>query len=373
MNPSRDKERRNDSRPASIAGAGKALGVFLISLLGASHAHAWQKTGKVVRCTLESEALADNTLDLPGFGSLEVYLPPSYETDSSRRYPVLYLLHGIGGTSHDWTEQGPTIQRVMDELVEQGRIGEFLVVMPTARTPFGGSFYVNSPVNGRWDDFFAGDLVPFIDGEFRTRAERESRAIAGHSMGGYGALRLTMEHPELFADVLALSPACLDVSDDLGPSNPTWARMSEYRDMPALVDQVRNGNVYPMSLLAVAAAFSPDVGASPFPVKLPYRVTKAGVEPVEDVLALWKRFAIAPAARTRPGAFKNLRLLYLDYGYRDEYPHIPSGVEALHGVLASQAIPHVLEAYAGTHNDVLWKRLSERVLPLLGATLAPGR
>lgn len=345
------------------------LALVLASVAQGAATHA--PAGHVESRTLESEALADNSLGLPGVGQFEVYLPPSYAHAPERRYPVLYLLHGIGGTSRDWTEQTPTIPSMLDELAMRGAIGEFLVVMPTAMTTFGGSFYVNSSVNGRWDDYIVGDLIPFIDGKYRTLAERAQRAIAGHSMGGYGALRLTLEHPELFSATVALSPACLDVVGDLGPANPNWARMGEFKDHGALVAELRDGNMYPMSLVALAAAFSPDARATPFPVRLPYGERGGAVEPAPETLTLWQRATIVGAARARPDAYRDLRLLFIDYGYREEFPHIPAGVEALHDLLTSQRIPHVIDAYDGTHNDVLRQRLRERVLPLLATVLAP--
>jgi len=337
-------------------------------------AHALQtppKTGVIVSRSLASDALANNTLGLPAAGMFEVYLPPSYESDEERRFPVLYLLHGIGGTSRDWTAQGTTIQHVMDERIAAGSVPEFLVVMPTAMTTFGGSFYVNSPVNGRWEDYLALELVPYIDEQFRTKPDRMARGIAGHSMGGYGALRLALDHPELFAQVLALSPACLDVIDDLGPSNPAWAEIAGYRDVPALLEQARKGNVYPMSLLAVAAAFSPDLGGSPFPVDLPFHEGPNGIEAEPGPLARWKASAIVPSVTSHVAALRRLRLLYVDYGFVDRFPHIPDGVEELHRILVDQHVPHIVEGYEGTHNSELWARLASRVLPLFGDSLPP--
>ena len=103
----------------------------------------------------------------------------------------------------------------MDKAIAGG-LKPMIVVMPDARTRAGGSFYVNSSADGRWEDFITHDLVQSIDSRFRTLpGDRRHRAIAGHSMGGYGALYLAFRHPDVFGSVYALSPCCLEFVGDL--------------------------------------------------------------------------------------------------------------------------------------------------------------
>ena len=119
--------------------------------------------------------------------TVAVYLPPSYANSPKRRYPVLYLLHGIGGTHAEWTrpnqtKPGQTIQDLMDRGIAAGHIAEMVIVAPNQRTRGGGSFYTNSDVTGAWEHFTAFELVKHVDKSFRTLAQASSRGVAGHSM-----------------------------------------------------------------------------------------------------------------------------------------------------------------------------------------------
>jgi len=126
--------------------------------------------------------------------NVSVYLPPSYNTNMSKRYPVVYLLHGIGGTDKDFTsawknqtDAWGTIRGLMNNGVAENRFGEMIIVMPDQRTKMMGSFYTNSAATGNWENFTAKDLVSYMDKKYRTLAQAGSRGLAGHSMGGHGA------------------------------------------------------------------------------------------------------------------------------------------------------------------------------------------
>ncbi len=122
-----------------------------------------------------------------------VYLPPSYASESERRYPVLYFLHGAGGNEN---ADGPAFAGIVDRLVRAGRIPPVVCVFPNG----GLSGYRNHPETGlNVETMIIEELLPLIDANYRTLAQRESRVIAGFSMGGGGALRLALSHPHLFS------------------------------------------------------------------------------------------------------------------------------------------------------------------------------
>jgi S-formylglutathione hydrolase FrmB len=135
-----------------------------------------------------------------------VFLPASYSTAEAKaqRYPVLYLLHGLGGNeqsaavSGEWTE--------LQDLRRDHKVGDFLVVAPDGWD----TFYINSR-DGKtlYGDFFIREFMPFIERTYRVRAERASRGISGFSMGGYGALRIGFAHPEMFGSISAHSAALM--------------------------------------------------------------------------------------------------------------------------------------------------------------------
>src|SRR4051812_4237475 len=172
--------------------------------LGAQEA----SVGRLVADTLHSKALEKNRYgDTPDRAML-VYLPASYESSPTKRYPVVYLLHGYGGTERTWVTLGP-VKPAMDTLVRNGTVREMIVVMPSGRNAFDGSFYTNSASTGNWDDFISKELVAYIDGKYRTIASPESRGLAGHSMGGYGAFTVGMRHAgDVFSAVYAMSGCC---------------------------------------------------------------------------------------------------------------------------------------------------------------------
>jgi enterochelin esterase-like enzyme len=131
-----------------------------------------------------------------------VYLPTGYES-SQLKYPVLYLLHGNGGTENDWAVQGH-IQATVDDLIARGEIPPTIIVMPSAGT----TWYVDR--KERMESAFFNDLLPTVEGRYRTITERSGRLVAGLSMGGYGALRFALMKPELFQAAALLSPAIYD-------------------------------------------------------------------------------------------------------------------------------------------------------------------
>jgi len=127
---------------------------------------------------------------------INVLLPDGYEAEKDRRYPVVYLLHGYGGDYSEWTKA---------DIVAEAKGLAAIIAMPEGDQ----SFYVNhhEDPNGRWEDYITKDVVTYVDESYRTAARRESRAISGLSMGGYGAMALGLRHPDLFASVASHSGA----------------------------------------------------------------------------------------------------------------------------------------------------------------------
>jgi putative tributyrin esterase len=191
--------------------------------------------GSVVTDTLWSQALGAKK-------AVIVYLPPSYASQPSRRYPVAYYLHGLGGAETDWTSHG-RLDAVMDSLVAAGG-PEMLVVMPDGDDGWYTTW--NSLVTleacrrtaparekadtycvpwQHYDDYIARDVVQFADRKYRTRADRAHRAIAGLSMGGYGTMALAFEYPEVFAAAASHSGVLSPLYQGPHPfdGHPQWA------------------------------------------------------------------------------------------------------------------------------------------------------
>ena len=188
-----------------------------------------------------------------------MYLPPSYDNSPSVRYPVVYLLHGFGTTDVSWVRGfagGMGVAGIMDSLVATYAAREMIVVMPNGSTRFGGGFYVNSATSGNWDDFVARDLVAWTDAKYRTLARPESRGIAGHSMGGYGALYLGMRHGgETFGALYAMSACCITpFGFDPARDGATWDTVGQ-ASTPAAIPRAGLGS---RAIVALSEAFAPD-------------------------------------------------------------------------------------------------------------------
>jgi len=139
--------------------------------------------------------------------SYSVYLPEGYN-ESNRHYPVLYLLHGMWGNYSDWVTLGE-VNRIASELITNGDIPEMIVIMPDGLTD---AFYVNNYDNSiRWEDFFYKEFIPSIEKKYRILGNRNNRAIAGLSMGGYGALYHAIKHSAMYKNCYALSAAVIEV------------------------------------------------------------------------------------------------------------------------------------------------------------------
>ena len=163
-----------------------------------------------VECSSLSSAILGRSV------SYCVALPGDYAA-STARYPTLYFLHGLFENERSWSERGG--QDVLDGLVSQSQVGKFLVVLPDG----GKTFYINS-IDGheRYEDFFIQELVPAIDRTYRTVSDRQARGISGTSMGGYGALHLSMRHADVFGAASAQSAALVPKFPNPIPTEGRW-------------------------------------------------------------------------------------------------------------------------------------------------------
>lgn len=136
-----------------------------------------------------------------------VFLPPGYEREKERRYPVLYLLHGRYDSETAWPYKGSAHQ-TLQQMMDAGELAEMVVIMPSDGGYDRGTYYMNwYNGDGRFEDYFLFDLIPHVDRTYRTLADREHRMIAGLSMGGYGSLLLSLRNPHLFGAAGSMSGA----------------------------------------------------------------------------------------------------------------------------------------------------------------------
>src|SRR5262245_52874543 len=194
-------EMQISTRPAMLAA------LVAISFLFATSAFA-APTARIECQSLPSKILAHPV-------NYCVVLPPSYDADKTRKYPVLYFFHGLGDNEQMFVHGGAF--NLVQDLWERKQIGEFLIVTPEA----GATFYINSHSGRvRYEDFLVQEFFPGIEARYRVGAGRSNRGVSGASMGGYGALHLAFRHPEIFAAVSAHSPALIEQIPAMASPSP---------------------------------------------------------------------------------------------------------------------------------------------------------
>ena len=146
-----------------------------------------------------------------------VFLPPSYAKEKSRRYPVVYALHGYSIGAEQWSREIHVPQTIEGAFAQGAK--EMIVVLPDSKTVHNGSMYSSSVTTGDFERYVARDVVAYADSHYRTIPERASRGLVGHSMGGYGATRIGMKHADVFGSVYIMSPCCLSPRQ-AGPAAP---------------------------------------------------------------------------------------------------------------------------------------------------------
>ena len=326
--------------------------------------------GRLVREKVHGVSLEKTVTGEEADRSVTVYLPPSYDAAANKRYPVLYLLHGITDTDEvwirPWKKDDPwqTVPGVVNQGIAEKRFGEMIVVMPDQKTKWGGSFYTNSTVTGNWEDFTVSDLVKFIDGKYRTFARASSRGIAGHSMGGYGAIKLGMKHPNVFSVVYGINPAVLGWAEDLSADNPGFSFLATNK--PTTPDEVSRGGFYAFGIVIVGQAFSPNPNRAGLFIDLPFEVVNGKAQPSEPGYTRWKENMPLYVVEKYVANLRQLRGLKFDSGYEDEFKHIPPTSRALSAALTKLGIDHVFEEYNGDHRNRMMGRngrLANEIFP----------
>ncbi|HEX6590016.1 MAG TPA: alpha/beta fold hydrolase [Longimicrobiales bacterium] len=329
------------------------------------------QSSSTVVVEVPAPALAGNRVGTPTTQSAAIYLPAGYERETTRRYPVVYLLHGIFDSHETWTDHFE-VPALLDRLIAAGDLPAVIVVMPNGGNRYGGGYYVDSPTTGGWSTFVARDLVAFVDARYRTRARSDARAIVGHSMGGFGAIHVPMEHPGVFGVAYAISPCCLAPVEDVGFGNVAWRTAFGWDAIADYERALETQDFYPVAALGILSAMSPDTSASaaPFFVDFPFAMTRGEVVVDEaEWLAYVERFPVA-RADDRRAALASLRALGMDYGTGDQFLHIPAATLAFSQRLGELRVPHLLDVYDGDHRDRVAERLESFVLPWVGRALA---
>jgi enterochelin esterase-like enzyme len=289
-----------------------------------------------------------------------VYLPPSYAGSPARRYPVLYLLHGYGGRQDTFTARLANLAESQDRLAAAQGFSEFIVVTPSAYTLHKGSMYSVSPTIGDWERFIAEDLVAYMDSHYRTLADRRSRGLAGHSMGGYGALRIGMKRPDVFLSLYLMSSCCLTANRNPRPEGMAASEAIKTREQA--VEAAAAPGFGPSTSLASAAAWSANPANPPLFLDLPVKDGK--VRP--EIVAKWVANAPLEMVGQHTDALNRYYAIAVDVGLQDP---LLGANQQLHAALTGLRVPHYYEEYEGDHTNKVRERIERNVLPFFSKNL----
>ncbi|GAB3933951.1 alpha/beta hydrolase [Larkinella terrae] len=339
------------------------IGFALFFTFPASSQTASTKKGTAERIKVHGKGLEGNLSGDSPDRDVSVYLPPSYKTDKNRRYPVLYLLHGFTDNDAQWygfTKHWINLPEVVDKAFADPAVREMIIVTPNAYTRFFGSFYSNSVTTGNWEDYVAYELVSYIDSHYRTIPNAASRGLTGHSMGGYGTMRIGQKHPEIFSSIYLLSPCCMNANLNQNRSEATIARIEAIQSDSALV----KADFGTKAVFATAAAWAPNPKKPPFYIDLPSKdaQTQAGL--------MAKMAANAPLAMIDQYIpnLKKLHAIAFDAGSKDV--GIAASNKVLNSVLNDYQIRHTYEEYDGDHINRVGERIEKKVLQFFSENLS---
>ncbi len=315
--------------------------------------------GELRRVRFESSCLRGNPLDDPYERDVYVYLPPSY--DGKKRFPTVTLLAGYGSTNHSvvaWSPWKPNTVELFDQLVAQGHSEPALLVLPDCVNRWGGSQFIDSSATGPYQTYLADEVIPFVDREFSTIPKREARAIAGRSSGGFGALRVGMDRPDVVSVVGShAGDAAFEIS--MRPLfNPAAIAIDQSGGLEAFAARIPEGGPQNATefdavfMLAAAAAYSPDPNG-PFPhVQLPFDLRTG--ETQDEIWSQWCGHDPLVRLSKSSTALRKMSLVYLDAGNRDQHG-LHFAARLLNARLEEDGINVHYEEYEGGHRGTSWR------------------
>ena len=295
-----------------------------------------------------------------------VFLPPSYQKNTNHRYPVVYALHGYSIGAEQWTHEIHVPQTVEGAFAKGSQ--EMIVVLPDSKTVYNGSMYSSSVTTGDFEKFIWHDVVTYIDAHYRTIPKRESRGLVGHSMGGYGASRIGMKHPDVFGALYIMSPCCMSPMTVGGPGpadqmkERAIAGEKKVAAAKSPADLAAQSPGFGAAQYATAAAWAPNPKNPPFYFDLP---TKDGVQQSE-IMAKYSANAPLAFVDQYIGNLKQYRAISMDVGDQDGL-RVDAG--RLHNILDNYGVANSFEIYSGTHTSAVADRFQNHVLPFFAKNL----
>ncbi len=316
--------------------------------------------GRLVELEVDSAALAGNPLGDPARRLVLAYLPAAH---GGAPLPSVTFLHGFAGTARGWTSASvfaPTVPERLDALVAAGEIPPVVGVFPDGMTALGGTQWTNAPAVGRYQDYVADDVMRAVERALGTIPRREARAVVGKSSGGYGALRLGRDRPDVFA-VVGCHAGDAYFEYCYGPDLPKAAAgLLGATDPDAWLDAVRRkaveaklswGDHVTLNTIAMAAHYSPNP-AAPLGLDLPFELPSGRIR--EDVWARWLPHDPVRFVPEGLDAFRRLAGVFIDCGTRDEH-ELRWGARMIAAALRDAGVPVEHQEFEDGHTGTSYR------------------
>jgi enterochelin esterase-like enzyme len=345
------QETSSQSKGDAQKGKGQAKGNNLIRPLADLQK---ELKGKLERIKVHGKSLEGNLEGDSADRDVFVYLPPSYEREPNRRYPVVYTLHGYGLHAEQWV--GFANFASLEKDVSAGTAKEMILVSPDAFSLHNGSFYSNSQTTGDWETFLAVELVSYMDSHYRTLANRMSRGLVGHSMGGYGTFRIGMKHPEVFSNLFSMSAGGIFETGEVTPGMVQMEAIKTKEDAAKVPFAQK-------SPLARGAAWSSNPKNPPLFFDLPVKDGK----PQPVIAAKWMANSLLVMLQQYAPSLKKMQAISMNVGTQDAL--LPSNRD-MDEALTDAGIAHHFETFEGDHNGQVGLNFETKVLPFFSSQLA---
>ena len=331
---------------------------------------------------IPAPSLKDNLIGTNEAQKIGVYLPPSY-SDSDQLFPVVYFLNGYTVEAGEYPKT-----EAFDYYMKNSEKCEFILIELNGHNLFEGSMYANSPVSGNWEDYIVKDVVTYVDGHYRTISKRESRGIAGHSMGGGGTINISLKHPEVFSVVYAMSPAVIAndrLLNGMFQNDSTLVHVQNISDRMVNVrdedfaetlqqelksyDEKLTTSI--LGILAYGSAFSPDL-SQPLRMVFPFKINDDGTfTKVKEIHSKWiAGFGnLEDKVKKHKNILTQYRKFALSCGYQDEMPGLFEGSVYFSSLLKEKKISHSTHWYTGNHTNKVSEQLINEVFSTMSAYL----
>lgn len=307
----------------------------------------------------DSALLAKNRLDDRTLRRFPVYLPPHYTAEPTRRFPVVYYLIGFGGWGamkllEEKAWEQPLWAR-FDKAMRAGEMEPMIVVFPDCFTRFGGAQYRDSSVTGPYASYLCQEVVPLVDVQFRTLADRRRRAVMGKSSGGYGALHLAMTRPDVFGLCCATAADSYFELSYVADFAKALQAIHAAGSVAAFVENFFAGKsrhkqwMTAISTIAYAQAYTPNPDVPVFLADLPFDLQTG--ELLQEIWQRWLACDPVRACEHHADALRSLNLLFLDAGTSDEFA-LNFGHRVLADRLRRLNIPFEFDEFDGGHMGI---------------------